>query len=332
VLAIALSFSMVRAAAADTDAPPVYRERCAVCHGVGARGDGPAAGLLSPRPRDFTGGRYKFRSTPAGTLPLLEDIERTIRLGLPGTSMPGYEGILLPPQIAELARYLLSLAPDVAVHGSAIPLAAPSSFAAEPGPILYERAGCPQCHGADGRGGEWRLPPAPHGSRAPGASTMPTNLSEPWTFRGGRSADAITLRILTGIDGTPMASYAESLSSSEAQAIAEHVLTLARRPVWDETDPIKVERAGMASDPRERGRYLVNAILCPLCHTPTGADDGAYNIGKFLAGGMRVSAYPWGGVVQPELDRRRRDGPGTLERGRYRTRAQAGHRPQWAAT
>jgi mono/diheme cytochrome c family protein len=290
----ALSFPTAWAAAVDADAPLVYRERCAVCHGPGGRGDGPAAGLLSPRTRDFTDGRYKFRSTPAGTLPLLDDIERTIRLGLPGTSMPGYEGILPPPRIAELVRYLLSLAPGVAVHGSAIPHAEPSSIAAEPGRMLYERVGCPQCHGADGRGSEWRLPPAPPGSRAPGASTMPTNLSEPWTFRGGRSVDAITLRILTGIDGTPTPSYAESLSVSEAWAIAEHVLTLARRPIWDETDPAMVARAGMAVDRRERCRYLVNAMLCPLCHTPIGADDGAYDTGKFLAGGMRVTAYPWG--------------------------------------
>jgi hypothetical protein len=35
-------------------------------------------------------------------------------------------------------------------------------------------------------------------------------------------------------------------------------------------------------------------MLCPLCHTPIGADDGAYDTGKFLAGGMRVTAYPWG--------------------------------------
>ena len=56
---------------------------------------------------------------------------------------------------------------------------------------------------------------------------MPTKLSEPWTFRGGRSLDDITLRILTGIDGTPMPSYAESLSVAEARAIAEHVLALA---------------------------------------------------------------------------------------------------------
>lgn len=59
-LAVALAAlcpAVALAAAADT--PRVYRERCAVCHGASGRGDGPAAGLLSPRPRflDRSGAR-----------------------------------------------------------------------------------------------------------------------------------------------------------------------------------------------------------------------------------------------------------------------------------
>jgi mono/diheme cytochrome c family protein len=52
--------------------------------------------------------------------------------------------------------------------------------------------------------------------------------------------------------------------------------------------------AGVTRDPLTRGRYLTNAMLCPLCHTPISADDGAYDTRYFLAGGMRVTAYPWG--------------------------------------
>jgi mono/diheme cytochrome c family protein len=91
-----------------------------------------------------------------------------------------------------------------------------------------------------------------------------------------------------------MPAYADALTAAEARAIAAHVLALARRPLWEEDDPALIARAGVAADPWERGRYLVNAMLCPLCHTPIGADDGAYDTAKFLAGGMRVSAYPWG--------------------------------------
>ncbi len=55
-----------------------------------------------------------------------------------------------------------------------------------------------------------------------------------------------------------------------------------------------IATAGVARTPRERGRYLVNAMQCPLCHTPISAETGAYDTRYFLAGGMRVSAYPWG--------------------------------------
>jgi cytochrome c oxidase cbb3-type subunit 2 len=279
-------------ASAAVDAAAAYRERCAVCHGSTGRGDGPAAGLLAPRPRDFTSGRYKFRSSATGTLPLVADVEWTIGAGLPGTSMPGYGDLLSPETIAALARHVLAFAPAHAVPGA--PLASAPSAAAEAGSTLYARAGCPECHGPDGRGSEWRLPPAPPGTRAPGASLAPVNLAEPWTFRGGSAVGDVAQRILTGIDGSPMPAYAGVLSPAEARAIATHVASLARRPLWEEDDPARIARAGVAADPWERGRYLVNAMLCPLCHTPISAKDGAYDTAKFLAGGMRVSAYPWG--------------------------------------
>lgn len=292
LVTLALALAIATAAAA-ADVSDVYRERCAVCHGTTGRGDGPAAGLLSPRPRDFTSGRYKFRSTPTGTLPLPYDVIRSIRGGLPGTSMPAYEGLLPAETIEALARYVLALAPPDAVPGVPQPI---DLFRRSdvPGSVLYERAGCAACHGTDGRGGDWRMPPAAPTERAPGASSAPTDLTEPWTFRGGSGVGAIALRILTGIDASPMPSHAGTLGAADAIAIATHVARLARKPIWSETDPALIARAGVATAPVERGRYLVNAMMCPLCHTPVGPDDGAYDTTKFLAGGMRVSAYPWG--------------------------------------
>src|SRR6185436_2389481 len=51
---------------------------------------------------------------------------------------------------------------------------------------------------------------------------------------------------------------------------------------------------GARADPVSRGRYLVKAMMCPLCHTPIAGESGEYDAARFLAGGMRVSAYPWG--------------------------------------
>ena len=63
----------------------LYFRACAPCHGVQGDGNGPAARGFDPAPRNFRRGAYKFRTTVSGALPLDEDMERTIREGVPGT-------------------------------------------------------------------------------------------------------------------------------------------------------------------------------------------------------------------------------------------------------
>ena len=48
------------------------------------KGDGPAAELLVPRPRDFTAGKYKIR-TQVGPLASDQDLLRIVTEGMPGT-------------------------------------------------------------------------------------------------------------------------------------------------------------------------------------------------------------------------------------------------------
>ena len=277
------------AGAEDLD---LYLRHCAVCHGPEGRGDGPAAGLLSPRPRDFATGVYKFRSTPSGSLPVVADLVRTLQTGLPGTSMPSYEGLLSAQEIERLSHFVLSLAPAQARRAAPVTLGVPpppSPGALSRGKALYERMGCGGCHDADGR---------PRGGRpvveGPGLPSFAPELAEPWTFRGGGDAESIARRLLTGIDGSAMPSFAASLTPADAWGVAHYVVSLAREPAWVERDPGRVRTAGVQVDPLERGRYLANAMLCPLCHTPISPATGAYLTDRFLAGGMRVSAYPWG--------------------------------------
>ena len=47
----------------------VYDAHCVECHGASGKGDGASAAYLVPRPRDFTTGKYKIRSTESGTMP-----------------------------------------------------------------------------------------------------------------------------------------------------------------------------------------------------------------------------------------------------------------------
>jgi mono/diheme cytochrome c family protein len=46
-------------AAAVTEADQVWTTRCSLCHGPGGKGDGPAAGPLTPKPRDMTDKKWQ---------------------------------------------------------------------------------------------------------------------------------------------------------------------------------------------------------------------------------------------------------------------------------
>jgi mono/diheme cytochrome c family protein len=65
----------------------VFERNCVICHGVRGDGKGELAPTLTPRPRSFSEGMFKFRTTPLGKLPTEDDLRHTIRTGLSGTAM-----------------------------------------------------------------------------------------------------------------------------------------------------------------------------------------------------------------------------------------------------
>jgi mono/diheme cytochrome c family protein len=87
----------------------LYRRNCLHCHGVSGAGDGPTAPFLYPLPRDYRRGIFKFTSTPSGARPHRDDLRRTIKNGLHGTSMPAFEPILSPGEIEEVIDYVIFL-------------------------------------------------------------------------------------------------------------------------------------------------------------------------------------------------------------------------------
>lgn len=72
---------------AEAEGRGLFRQHCAICHGVTGNGRGRTAAVLKPYPRDFRMGVFKFKSTPRGTKPTREDLARRIREGIPGTAM-----------------------------------------------------------------------------------------------------------------------------------------------------------------------------------------------------------------------------------------------------
>lgn len=189
----------------------VYDTWCGQCHGDDGAGEGIAATRLLPRPRDFTSGKYKFRSTPFGALPTDDDLRRTIREGLPYTGMPGFPE-LSDSEVRDLLYYLKSFSPafqNASSYAEPMPIPSPPSFdaaSAEAGFETFVATGCARCHGEEGRG---------DGMSAPtlrddwGHFVRVADLTMPWTFRGGATREDIYRTISTGINGTPMAGFTD---------------------------------------------------------------------------------------------------------------------------
>src|SRR5438093_12660938 len=110
-LALFAIFSAAPAAAQDANAGKVvYERKCVGCHGEKGDGKGAAAELLLPKPRDFTKGLFKIRST-ANKTPSDQDLFRIITDGMPGTSMPSW-AVLSDKDRHHLVAYLKTFAPE----------------------------------------------------------------------------------------------------------------------------------------------------------------------------------------------------------------------------
>lgn len=206
---------LASARAHDADAAArgarVYERACQTCHGLSGNGEGPAARQLSPRPRDFTRGIYKFRSTPSGRAPTTADLVRTIRAGVPRTTMPAWESLLTERQIRDVARYLTTFAPAKFAREAA-PITIPEPTATTPAAIaegksLYIMLSCWTCHGTRGRG---------DGKAAGGLTDDWGHEIVPFDFTSGRFKSGDTDRdvyrsITTGLDGTPMPAYGDAV-------------------------------------------------------------------------------------------------------------------------
>lgn len=86
----------------------VYEFYCQQCHGATGDGEGLAAAAMRPRPRDYRKGIFKFTSTPYGFKPRREDLKRTLKNGVPGTSMPSFAR-LTDGDIESVIDYVLVL-------------------------------------------------------------------------------------------------------------------------------------------------------------------------------------------------------------------------------
>ena len=241
----------------------LYRRWCQECHGAEGEGDGPAADRMLPRPRDLTEARYQIRSTPSGQLPTGEDLREVIREGVPGTTMPGWPNLSRSDR-EDLVAYLESLSRFFEAGDAPEPVEmgeppGGGEEAVEAGRQVYEELECFRCHGQSGRGDGASAPTLEDWQDRP---IRAADLTEPWTFNGGSSVEAIHARFVTGLDGTPMPSQMSAVESGVVD----------REDLWNLAYYVR-SLGPERSPPRIRDAVRVARVDGEL---PAGPDDGAW--------------------------------------------------------
>jgi mono/diheme cytochrome c family protein len=245
----------------------LYVKYCAQCHGEKGDGEGYATPHLYPRPRNFTTGKFKVRTTPNGALPTHQDLVNIIRRGMPYTSMPAWPQFS-DQELSNLAYFITTFSADFS-NAERVPT--PISLPAAPSPSsesialgkkLYEDTGCVRCHGNLGRGD------------GPSAATLKddfdhpiraANLSQPWTFRGGSSREEIFKTMSTGFNGTPMPSFTDALSPEQRWAITDFILSLSGGSGPGYTNLVI---AKYVATPIDLGKGAANFASAPVAHFP----------------------------------------------------------------
>jgi cytochrome c oxidase cbb3-type subunit I/II len=235
----------------------VYLRRCVGCHGVNGDGNGPAAAFFQKdRPRNFTLGVFKFRLTPSGSMPDDGDLLRTITRGVRGTAMPSWHELPEKDRLAVIQYIKYELAVDrskpdkpylyFVEEPPKAPLfigqpPAPSPELVKHGQDVWKQAKCWECHGDGGKG---------DGEKAAGLKDdfgfpiPPANLTT-GQFKSGAGVKDIFRTMSTGLSGTPMPSFSDSLPEADRWALSYYVLSLSAF-----TDPLTGQKMQISEKDR----------------------------------------------------------------------------------
>jgi cytochrome c oxidase cbb3-type subunit 2 len=218
----------------------LFERYCFGCHGQQADGQGIEAVWIEPissfgqgstsvkdKPRDFVPAVFKCRSTPTGTLPTDEDIFDSITRGFDTTYMPPWKA-LPPNQRADLVAFIKSVSSRWKTEKAGTPITIPPEPALTIESILrgrqiFQSVQCWKCHGPEGHGD------------GPSSSTLtdsqdfpirPYDFSTGTRFKCGATNTDLYRIFMTGLDGTPMPSFADQLKPAEAWDLVHFLRTL----------------------------------------------------------------------------------------------------------
>jgi len=205
----------------------LYYRYCWGCHGARGNGEGENAPYLNILPRNFVAATFKCRSTPTGTLPLDQDLFNTLIRGINFTNMPNWAA-LTDQQRADLVAFIKTFSPRWKTEKPGDPIQVPAETkltvdSIKHGQELFQKLECWKCHGNEGRGG------------GPSASTLtdsndqpirPYNFTSDNRAKCGRTNQDLYKIFMTGLDGTPMPSFADVIKPEDAWDLVHFLRTL----------------------------------------------------------------------------------------------------------
>ncbi len=205
----------------------LYRRYCIGCHGGEGDGMGENAPYLDPKPRDFTAGVFKCRSTPTGSLPLDSDLFTTIGRGIHASAMPSWIA-LMPQQRADLVAFIKTFSPRFQQEKpqAVVPIPAETPNTKEStdrGGKVYQKMECWKCHGEQGKGNG---PSAPTLTDSKEQRIVPYDFTTGERLKCGQTNEDLYRIFMTGLDGTPMPSYLADLKPDEAWDLVHFLRTL----------------------------------------------------------------------------------------------------------
>jgi cytochrome c oxidase cbb3-type subunit 2 len=213
----------------------LFYRYCWGCHGF--RGDGNGENWLAPgswlepylniQPRNFVAGTFKCRSTPTGSLPTDQDLYNSLVRGLVNSNMPSW--ITLTDQNrADLIAFIKTFSarwkndkPSEPINVPPEPK--PTTESIKHGQELFQKLECWKCHGQEGFGD------------GPSASTLtdsndqpirPYNFAVGSRFKCGATNQDLYKIFMTGLDGTPMPSFADVIKPEDAWDLVHFLRTL----------------------------------------------------------------------------------------------------------
>lgn len=204
----------------------IFLNNCSGCHGKSGRGDGVATDVMRVKPASLASGVFKYKSTPEGCFPDANDLKRTLRNGVPGSSMPAWN-LHSESELDSVVLFLQTLSSGRARAGQVLSVPPPPvDVVGTPESLARGKAifgaTCVVCHGVDGYGdGEFSNITRDYR----GEPIRPRNLREDY-LKYGTDASSIFRTISFGFEGTPMPGFGAAFSEAERWDLVSFVQSL----------------------------------------------------------------------------------------------------------